>query len=59
MCKSKLSDVVNDNVVKTSVYEKVVTKIIAVYHTELCKKLTAIQKLKKIEERIFSKILIF
>ena len=46
-CKSKLSDVVNDNVVKTSVYEKVVTKIIAVNHTELCKKLTAIQKLKK------------
>ena len=47
MCKSKLSDLVNDNVVKTSVYEKVVTKIIAVNHTELFKKLTAIQKLKK------------
>ena len=52
---SKLSDVVDDDFVKTSVYNKLVTKVIAVNHSELCKKTDCNTKIKEIEEQTFGK----
>ena len=52
---SKLSDVVDYDFVTTSVYNKLVKKVVDVNHSELCKKTDCNPKIKKIEGQNFGK----